>query len=62
MDAATILQNAERRLCSCGAAGSGEEHEPWCRARKFDLLPENISADDAVRRLRIGGAGYDQKL
>jgi hypothetical protein len=25
-------QDVEARLCECGAAGSGEGHEPWCYA------------------------------
>jgi hypothetical protein len=27
---ATAYQQAEERLCTCGAAGSGEGHTEWC--------------------------------
>lgn len=53
MDDAIKLQNAERAACECGAYGSGEEHEPWCRARRFDLTPEGATATEALKFLKI---------
>lgn len=53
-DAAGILQRWEERVCSCGAAGSGEGHTDWCKAHRIDTLPDDMSAEDAVKRLRIG--------
>jgi hypothetical protein len=37
MDPAIKRQIEEERLCECGAAGSGETHEKWCAAKKFDV-------------------------
>lgn len=51
MDAAIKLQRMEERLCECGAAGSGEGHTDWCPARKFDLIPKNMNAEQALKRL-----------
>jgi hypothetical protein len=54
IDPAFTLQRAEERACTCSAVGSGEEHEPWCKARKFDRIPEDMTAAEALRRLKIG--------
>lgn len=53
MDAATKLQQAEERLCDCTAVGSGEGHTDWCKAKKFDAVPPDMSAADALTFLRI---------
>ncbi len=47
-DPAIRLQRAEDRLCECGAAGSGEGHADWCKARKFDRIGPDVSAEDAL--------------
>ena len=31
----------EQRLCTCGAAGSGEEHEDWCAADALNTWGEH---------------------
>jgi len=53
MDAATELQQREERLCTCGAAGSGEGHTDWCPAKKFDTIPYDMSAEDALYFLTL---------
>jgi hypothetical protein len=53
VDDAIKLQNAERAACECSAYGSGEEHEPWCKARRFDLTPEGLTATEALAFLKI---------
>lgn len=53
LDPAIKLQRAEERLCKCGAAGSGEGHAPECPAAKFDHIPRNMTATNALKRLGI---------
>jgi hypothetical protein len=53
IDPAIKLQRAEERQCECGAAGSGEGHAPECPAAKFDRIPKNMTAAQAVRRLHL---------
>jgi len=53
MDAAIRLQRHEERLCECGAAGSGEGHAGWCKAAKFARIPNDMSAADALKRLKL---------
>lgn len=53
LDPATKFQRAEERLCECGAVGSGEGHADWCKAKKFDRIPKNMSAASACKRLGI---------
>jgi hypothetical protein len=50
-DPAIKLQRIEEKLCTCGAAGSGEGHTDWCPAEKFDRIPKNMRADEALKRL-----------
>jgi len=45
------IQLLEEKLCTCGAAGSGEGHCEWCDAKKFDRIPKGMSAEDALVRL-----------
>lgn len=53
MDPALKIQREEERLCECGAAGSGEGHTDWCPANKFDRIPVDMSAADAVAMLKL---------
>lgn len=48
LDPAIKLQRMEERLCSCGAAGSGEGHADECPAAKFDLIPRKMTAAKAL--------------
>lgn len=51
LDPALKLQRIEEKLCTCGAAGSGESHCDWCEAEKFDRIPKTMSAANALKRL-----------
>lgn len=56
LDRATILERKEYRACGCGAAGSGEGHTDWCRAKKFDRIPKNMTAAQALKWLKRNSA------
>lgn len=53
IDPAIKLQRAEERACQCGAAGSGEGHTDWCPAKKFDHIPRDMTAAEALKHLRV---------
>lgn len=52
LDPAIILQRKEKRLCECGAAGSGEGHADECPAKKFDRVPRRFYAAAALKWLK----------
>lgn len=60
-DPNTILEREEDRLCECGAAGSGEGHCDWCKAKKFDHIPGHMDAAQAVKWLRLDRAASTTK-
>jgi hypothetical protein len=45
---ATDLDKLEEKVCSCGAAGSGEGHTEWCDAEMWDRIPEHMYAPQAL--------------
>jgi hypothetical protein len=52
LDANSKLERMEARLCWCGAAGSGESHASECAAGKFDRIPPNMTAAQALKFIR----------